>query len=155
MPVIIGQEGVNHFQESFDKEGFTDSSLQKWPEVKRRDPTSEWYGFKAGSKSARPGEKRKKKGTVTNFSPSAARRKILTGETRELSDSIQYRIKPKSIHYFSPLPYASVHNSRGKARVFGGKAFLMPQRKFIGRSRVLESRLRKMIKNDLNKNWNA
>jgi glycine/serine hydroxymethyltransferase len=40
MAHVIGMEAVNDFQESFRNQGFTDSSLKKWKEVKRRTPSS-------------------------------------------------------------------------------------------------------------------
>lgn len=30
---ILGTEAVEHFRESFANEGFTDETLEKWPEV--------------------------------------------------------------------------------------------------------------------------
>lgn len=41
---ILGVEAVNHFKESFTNEGFTDSSLEKWQDVKRRNANSSWHG---------------------------------------------------------------------------------------------------------------
>lgn len=61
----IGVEAVNHFKESFEKQGFTDTSLEKWEEVERRKPDSSWYEFKYGSRIARPGVKRRKANSVT------------------------------------------------------------------------------------------
>lgn len=37
LPLVIGVEGVNHFKQSFQDEGFTDSSLSKWkPRASKR-----------------------------------------------------------------------------------------------------------------------
>jgi phage gpG-like protein len=36
VPVVIGVEAVNHFKESFQNEGFTDSSLKKWDSRKTK-----------------------------------------------------------------------------------------------------------------------
>ena len=33
------------FKRNFELEGFQNGSLSKWKEVKRRDPSSLWYGF--------------------------------------------------------------------------------------------------------------
>ena len=33
------------FKRNFELEGFQNGSLSKWKEVKRRDPSSPWYGF--------------------------------------------------------------------------------------------------------------
>lgn len=58
---IMGVLAVNHFKESFDKEGFTDKTLKKWPEVERRKSTSPWYGFKYGVKGISTDATRKNK----------------------------------------------------------------------------------------------
>ena len=54
LPEIIGVEAVRHYNESFVKEGATDRSFQKWPDVKRRDPQSPWYGFSLGANTPKP-----------------------------------------------------------------------------------------------------
>ncbi len=36
VPTVLGVEAVNHFKESFQNEGFTDSSLQKWASRKTK-----------------------------------------------------------------------------------------------------------------------
>jgi hypothetical protein len=33
LPHSVGKEAVDHFQNSFVKEGFTDQAVEKWPEV--------------------------------------------------------------------------------------------------------------------------
>ena len=93
LPKIIGVEAVNHYTESFANEGFEDKEVKKWPDVKRRNPESEWYGFSYRSNSAKPDVETqhapsknaasKKKG-FTNFSPEATKNKVLTGSTSEL-----------------------------------------------------------------------
>jgi hypothetical protein len=40
----MGVEAVNHFKESFTKQGFTDKVLDKWLEVQRRKE-GVWKGF--------------------------------------------------------------------------------------------------------------
>jgi phage gpG-like protein len=37
LPLIVGNIALNHFLESFDKGGFTDSGFQKWKARKRED----------------------------------------------------------------------------------------------------------------------
>lgn len=90
---IIGIEAVNHFKESFDNEGFTDTNLEKWEQVKRREPGA-WNGFQYGGTARRPGVQHRATTKVTNYSPAAAERKILTGTTMELAESISYKKSP-------------------------------------------------------------
>lgn len=73
-----------------------------------------------------------------------ASRKILTGRTGNLGRSIQKRTEPGKVIIFSDLVYAPVHNYG--LRAGRGKGFIMPQRQFIGDSKILEDKLRRIIK---------
>jgi phage virion morphogenesis protein len=137
VPDIIGTESVNHFRESFQDEGFTDKSLSKWKDVKRRDPSSKWYGFSANRKSRR--------------SEAATSRKILSGESKDLAESITYSKAPGHIIIESDKPYAEVHNDGGKAKIFGKKEFTMPARKFIGPSEDLDQKIDDKMTRELDK----
>ena len=145
VPEIVGTEAVRHYRKSFDNEGATDETLKKWPDVKRRDPNSPWYGFSLGSNSPRPlkpgahVKAKKKTGTAkTNFSPTRAADKVLTGETNDLRNAIKYTVKPDRVTVSNSLPYARVHNFGEKAMIFGRKAFTMKARPFIYPSAVLK-----------------
>lgn len=139
---IVGIEAKNHFTENFQREGF---DLPKtWQEVKRRT-----WGRSADS-----------------------RHKILTG-TGNLGRSIQKRTEPGKVIIFSDLVYAPIHNfggtihkhasSRlytqnrtngkysqgttwGRGSTVGAHDIIMPQRQFIGDSKILEDKLRRIIK---------
>lgn len=137
LPDVVGTEAVNHYRESFRKEGFTDQTLQPWKEVKRRDPTSHWYGFDPDSKK--------------RFSPTRAADKILTGDSKELQNSITYVKRPGRVTVYTDKVYAAVHQFGQQAKIFGKKAFKMPARPFIGRSKVLEANIAAKIKRDLEK----
>lgn len=134
---VIGTESVKHFRESFRNQGFTDNNLSKWPDVKRRDPNSSWYGFKYGNKR--------------NFSDAATRRPILS-DTKELEESINYRVNTsaRKVIVSSDKIYAKIHNEGGTVRVFGKASAKMPKRQFMGDSKALVRKLEKEIINDLN-----
>lgn len=155
MPKIIGVEAVNHYNESFVNEGFEDKEIKKWPDVKRRNPESEWYGFSYRSNSAKPGVKAghapsdKKKG-LTNFSPEATKNKILIG-TADLKNSIHYVVKPDRVTVGTDKPYAAVHQFGMPAKVFGKAEFIMKARPFIGKSEVLNDNIRAKIEKELKK----
>lgn len=160
--IILGEEAVNHFQESFDNEGFTDKTLKKWDDVKRRDSNSSWYGFKYGSKAKKPanhpsrnGTKRKykkrKDSPTTNYSPAATKHKILRGSTGDLKQSIAYKISGRKVHVFSDKKYAKVQNEGGKIKVFGNASATLPKRQFMGRSDALKRKIKKEWKRELNK----
>lgn len=100
-------------------------------------------------------------------------RKLLTGDTRELRDSIEYQASAREVKWGSDVPYASIHNRggktkaheirarRGKALKFAGKGgdiyrrkvnhpgSVIPKRQFIGHSRELIDKIDKRIENDI------
>lgn len=136
-PEIAGNEAVSHFRENFDKEGFVDGGLHRWPEVERRKKDSPWYGFSPTAKG--------------RFSPTRAKDRILHN-TGELRDSIDYKVTGKrQVTISSDKPYARVHNEGGTAKIFGKKAFTMPRRRFIGDSRELNERIVKELEQEIGK----
>ncbi|WP_297096407.1 phage virion morphogenesis protein [uncultured Draconibacterium sp.] len=139
-PRIVGKMGVDHFKENFDKEGFVNNGLQKWPERK----------------------------TDTG-------RKTLTGETRELQDSIDYKTDIAKTSWGTDKVYGSIHNRGGKTKAhtirprakkglkFMGKGGAVirkkvnhpgsniPQRQFIGHSKELIEKVNQRIEKDVTK----
>ena len=122
--------------------------------MKRRDPNSSWYGFSLGSNSQKPNsapKKDKKKQGSSNFSPTQAKDRILTGETMELKNATTYIAKPDRVTIRNDKPYAAVHQFGLPAKVFGKKAFTMKARPFIGKSEVLEAKIYKEIQKGIQK----
>lgn len=140
LPHVVGKEAVDHFQDSFVNEGFTDQALEKWQEVERRKPESPWYGFSTLNKG--------------RFSQARSVDKILTGETNELKNSIDYEVNPGRVTVGTDKIYASVHQFGQRAMVFGKKAFTMKARPFIGKSEVLSRAIRAKIERDLERIFN-
>ncbi len=87
LPVIVGKIAVDFYKESFQNEGFKNQALVKWAEVQRRGAN----GHKV-AKGAR--------GT----------RKILTGNTGDLGESIEYEAGTATVKIKSDLVYAEAHN---------------------------------------------
>lgn len=131
---IAGVEAVNHFQGSFDNEGFTDEKLVKWDDVERRDTKSPWYGHS---------------GQTGKFSQARTTAKILRGETSELRNSIDYKYTDKGVRVTSPTPYGRVHQFGMMAKIYGKKAFQMIARPFMGKSKVLKANIEDKIKREL------
>jgi len=132
---IMGVEAVNHFKESFKNEGFTDESLEKWKDVKRRDPDSPWYG---------------RSGQTGKFSQARTAAKILTGETEELQSSLSYDRTAEGARVTNAAPYASVHQfgiTDGKA--FGKYPFTLAARPFVGKSVVLIKNIEEKITTEI------
>ena len=100
-------------------------------------------------------------------------RRILTGETRELENSIEYKAGGNQVSWGSDVPYASIHNRggktkaheirarRGKALKFAGKGgdvfrrkvnhpgSNIPKRQFIGHSQELIDKIDERIERDI------
>ena len=129
---MFGVEAVNHFKQSFLNEGFTDETLEKWPDVVRRDPASPWYGH-----SGQTGE----------FSKARTAAKVLSGETRELANAISYVRTPEGAKITNDKPYASVHQFGLPAKIYGKKSFVMKPRPFIGKSVVLKNKIEDNVQN--------
>ncbi len=127
---IVKVEALNHFQDSWAKQGFTDGSLVKW------------QPRKAPAKYSR------------RWSERNAGRAILVGHqslTRgvHLKDSLVGRISGSRVVISTNKVYAQVHNEGGKAG--RGAGFTMPMRRFMGPSKELNQRCRQKFDREINK----
>lgn len=134
IPDIVGTEAVNHFKDSFQNEGFTDKGFQRWDEVKRRQG--------------------KGKGAD-------ATRKILTGRTGALADSITYSKEPgrvvvsaNPLNSGAEVNYAAVHNF-GVSNAGRKRNTVIPKRQFLGPSEMLNDKIRNKIERWLQAKINA
>lgn len=146
---IMGVEAVNHFKKSFQDQGFTDTTLVKWQEVKRRTPGSTWQGFQYGSSISKAGSKKRKPNSQTNFSPAAESRPILSGSTGQLKDGINYQKTATGVRVYASTVYSQLQNEGGPMKVFGRGGKTMPKRQFMGPSKVLRDRIKSIITKDL------
>jgi len=137
---IIGVEGKNHFEASWDNQGFTDQGLKKW------DSRTE------------PVKKFKKKGgqlkSYTRWKAKNARRAILVSHRTDtkgghLKDTIGYRVVGTKVIFYTDKPYAQVHNEGGKAG--RGMGFIMKQRQFMGRSHKLDMNIKAKLDREMDK----
>lgn len=136
---IMGTEAVNHFKGSFENEGFTDEVLESWTDgkdVKRRDPDSSWYGHS---------------GQTGKYSNARTTAKILTGETRELRESISYKKTSLGARITNSTPYAAVHQFGLQAKIYGKKVFQMTARPFMGKSVILKQNIEDKIYRQIKK----
>ena len=131
---IMGNEAINHFQESFVNEGFTDKEVEKWEDVKRRNPDSEWYGHL---------------GPCRKFSEARTTAKILTGDTENLQSSFSFKPTPNGVLIQNSAPYAAVHQFGLSAKIYGKKAFQMIARPFMGKSMVLKEKIENKILDEI------
>lgn len=160
LPRIVGKTAVDHFRENFEKEGFVNNGLHPWPEVERRKPDSTWYGFEyrgekrtsvAFKRDKKSGKAfRKKEQKKLNFSKAATLRKILSGATHELQDSLRYLPGSGQVTITSDKPYAAIQNEGGTIRVFGKTSAILPARPFMGDSKELSDKIDKIVDNKIN-----
>ena len=122
LPVIVGKKAVDFFQEGFQNEGFTDSNLEPWQEVKRR-------------------QNPKTKGAASS-------RKILTGATGDLGESIQYTPGTAEVTIHSDKPYAEAHNE-GTTTAGRNNNVTIPARPFIKESAELNKIITEEIERKL------
>lgn len=149
---VAGKEAVDHYQGSFENEGFTDETLEPWDDVARRDPKSPWYGH-SGFSSGKAKKKIKKGDTqlVGNFSKTRATAKILRGETSDLRNSISYKYAEKGVRVTSPIPYGRVHQFGMQSKIYGKGVFTQKKRPFMGKSKVLKANIEDKIKREIKK----
>ena len=132
LPNLVGNEAKNFFTESFQKEGFTDETLEPWQDVKRR------------TNPKRPDR-------------AAATRKILTGATGDLGKSIEYKAEPGQVTIISDTKgagsdkdYAAAHNE-GTTTAGRNRNVTIPKRQFIGKSATLDRKVLEIIKEEVDK----
>lgn len=161
IPRAAAIEAKEHFRDNFRKGGFVNNGLQKWPDVKRRDPTSSWYGFEyKGDKRTYYKFSRDRKTGKTyksstqkklNYSPTATSRSVLTSKRNYLMNSVNATGNNGRIIVFSNAPHAQLHNEGGQFRVFGKATATMPKRQFIGPSKELNDKVELLIINQIDK----
>jgi phage gpG-like protein len=118
-PVIAGKTAADFFTQNFDRQGFLNRGLQAWQDVKRRtNPRN------------------------TQRGQTAAGRRILFGETRNLSRSIDYDPQKGRVIVFSDVHYAPYHNE-GTDK--------LSKRQFIGDSAELDKLITSELERKLSK----
>lgn len=121
LPIKVGREAKNHFQENFQKGGFVDGGLHKWKPAKR----------------------------IGKGKDAASKYGTLLSARNHLYDSVEYVPGDAEVHIQNKVPYAAVHNEGLKAG--RGKGFIMPKRQFIGDSKELTEKVKSSIETELSK----
>jgi phage gpG-like protein len=137
---IIGVEGLNHFQASWQKQGWEDQGVRKWES--RKEPLKKF---------------KKKGGQLASYKKwraKNAKRAILISHRTDtagghLKDSISYRIAGTRVIFYTDKPYARVHNEGGKAG--RGSGFVMKQRQFMGKSYRLDMNIKAKLDREMDK----
>ena len=128
---IIEVEGLNHIEEAFDNEGFTDGSLRKWRKRKARGQT-----YKTN--------RRGRAGQLTAAGRADAGRAILTGHGsggNKLRNSFRAERSSEGVRFATDKEYAQRHNEGLKG---------MPKRQFMGKSKELSRKVMLKINKQIN-----
>lgn len=150
LPRMAGKTAVDEFRGNFYRRAFRNNGLHRWSDVKRRDPSSPWYGFQYKGERRKKGKGKSRK--KPNFSTAATQRGILIGPGSNLMRSITVReASPKRVVIGTDLPYAEVHNEGGYIRVFGKAKVKVPQRQFIGESHELMQVIEKKMLREIDR----
>lgn len=129
---IIEVEGLNHIEEAFDNEGFTDGALRKW---RKRSVRGQKY------KTTRRGSK----GQLTAAGRADAGRAVLTGQKsggNKLRNSFRAEKQSDGVRFVTDKDYAERHNE-GQAG--------MPKRQFMGKSKELTRKVMLKIEKGIDK----
>ena len=146
LPRIVAKEAVDEFRENFDRQGFRNNGVQRWPEVKRRMPNSPWYGFHyKGERRSEKERKKKGKKRKLNYSLKYTKYDILRVTANLYRSVTSFEVSPERVEIGSDLPYAQVQNDGGYIRVFGKARVKLPKRQFIGESQELMDHLEKIL----------
>lgn len=135
---IVETEALNHFQNSFVYQGFTDKALAKWP------------GRKIPKRNGKPITGK----TLEKWKSKNDGRALLishAGDTRgtHMANSIVGEQSPGKVTIVVDKPYARVHNDGLRAGRPPG--FTMPQRRFIGPSEKLEEKIQAKFEKEIEK----
>ncbi|MEM8506224.1 MAG: phage morphogenesis protein [Bacteroidota bacterium] len=135
---IIAVEGLNHFEESFEVEGWVDEALEPWQERKTTDTRGRDLTRYRTNRVGRSGE-------LTRFGQKNKGRKILTGHDSG-GDKLRHSLRADKINagveFATDKDYAEVHNEGSDT---------MPQRQFMGSSRTLDKKIIKKTEKELDK----
>jgi phage gpG-like protein len=140
LPQVVSAEGLRHFEESWDKQGFTNNNLSKWKKRKPPEKTTN----KNGKESA----------TFKRWKQKNAGRAILVSHQTDtkgthLKDSLRAESNPKQVIFSTDKPYAQVHNEGGPSG--RGTGFIMEQRQFMGPSAALDKKIAAKLDKEITK----
>jgi phage gpG-like protein len=127
----MGGLAVTHFKDSFTRQGFTDSRLVKWKEVKRRQKSADgkytYKGFRGVKYKA------------------ADRTRAILVKSGHLRRSIHIsEVGAYRVEVLSNMPYSSTHQ-------FGRKKGNIPARPFMGNSRKLNVHVDRFVRTSFDK----
>ena len=126
LPIVLGNIAKNFFLEAFRKGGFTDVGFKRWKQRRKR----------LGRGRTSPTLKE----AATLVQSGKVKRSI--------------RVRPATFRItriFTNVVYAAIHNFGLQGLAFGKASFKMPEREFMGKSKVLERKLERRILKEIDK----
>jgi phage gpG-like protein len=135
---IIEVEGLNSIKETFENEGFTDTSLVKWKKRKTKDKKGR---DKTKYRTNRVG----KIGRLNKFGSNNEGRPVLTGHKTgadKLRNSYRAKKLKNGVEFHTDKEYAEIHNE-GKDG--------MEKRQHVGESEILNKAIKKKMDQQLDK----
>lgn len=155
LPRRISKQACELFENNFRLGGFLSGGLSKWPDVKRRDKDSKWYGFEyrgqrrtsyAFARDSKTGKTYKsEQQEQLNYSETATRRAVLTSKRNYLMGSLSPTPGKGYGAVATDAPHAQIHNEGGEFKVFGKHSTQMPKRQFMGPSPELNDKVEQEI----------
>lgn len=120
IPVKLATAAQHHFRDNFQQSGFVDEGIKPWKRSKRQDDPKH---------------------------PDRAYKTLLSRRDH-LYMSIDKRIKPGVAIIYSNVPYAAAHNE-GTRNAGRSHRVVLPKRQFIGPSKTLDEKARKIIDTEI------
>lgn len=138
LPRIIEVEGLNFIKMNFRKQGYTDTSLQKWQERKKKNPEGKDITRYRTDRVGRRGE-------LTKYGQRNQGRAILVGHRtggNKLINSFRARRSRQKVVFYTYKGYANIHNE-GDGNI--------PKRQFFGKSNYLDRRIQEKVTREMDR----
>lgn len=130
LPTIVSIEGLRHFEQSWDNQGFTNKSPSKWKPRKEPKHGKKRWGEKNAGRAILVSHQADTKGT-------------------HLKDSLREEHTEKEVIFSTDKVYAQVHNEGGHSG--RGKGFTMVKRQFMGPSQALDKKIQDKLTREITK----
>ncbi|TNE29190.1 MAG: hypothetical protein EP346_06930 [Bacteroidetes bacterium] len=133
-PRLVGQESVRFFRRSFDRQGFVDSGLKRWPARLKSEDAGRSILVKSG----------RLRDSIRVISATSRRVQVGTDVPYAAAHN------EGGVQYVKPHTRVSKNGNRYQVK---GYSYKLRQRRFIGQSKALDRHLTTTIKRELLKNF--
>lgn len=140
LPAIVSIEGLRHFEQSWDNQGFTDKSLKKWKNRKAPKHSTR----KDGTENAAS-----KRWNQKNIGRAILISNQSDTKGTHLKDSLREEHTEREVIFSTDKVYAQVHNEGGHSG--RGKGFTMVKREFMGPSQALDKKIQDKLTKEITK----